>query len=97
MFRLDNKDDKEFNEYIKDYNLNNSLDKDTEVVYISSNKKYPKPLFNSDWKAQSVLYLESLRNTRLDGYFDGDLVLHFDEIESQFGTYTTKSGNIQKI
>ena len=97
MFRLDNKDDKEFNEYIRDNNLNNSLDKDTEVVYISSNKKYPKPLFNSDWKEQSVLYLESLKNTRLDGYFDGDLVLHFDEIESQFGSYTTKSGNIQKI
>ncbi len=97
MFRLDNKDDKEFNQYIKDKKLNNPLDKNTKVVYISSNKKYPKPLFVSDFKEETVLYLESVRNGRLDSYFEGDLIIHFDEVESQFGTYTTKNGNIQKI
>ena len=103
MFRLDNKTDKNFNQYIKDNNLNNSLAKDTEVVYISSNKKFPKPLFKSDWSLQSVLFLESFRNPRIDSYFTNkDLVVHFDEVESQIGSYGTyssrqMSGYIQKI
>ena len=103
MFRLDNKTDKDFNQYVKDNNLNNSLAKDTEVVYISSNKKFPKPVFKSDWSLQSVLYLESVRNPRLDSYFNNkDLIVHYDEVESQMGSYGTysnrqTSGHIQKI
>ena len=97
MFRLDNKTDKEFNQYIKDHNLNNSLAKDTQVVYISSSKKFPKPLFNSDWQMESVLFLESIRNTKLEHYLVSDLIIHYDEIESQFGTYTKGTGTIQKI
>ena len=103
MFRLDNKTDKNFNQYIKNNNLNNSLAKDTEVVYISSNKKFPKPLFKSNWSSQSVLFLESFRNPKLDTYFNNkDLVVHFDEVESQMGSYGNYSsrqisGYIQKI
>ena len=99
MFRLDNKTDKEFNNYIKDNKLNNPLAKDTEVVYISSNKKFPKPLFESDWQAESVLLLQSVRNPKLDPFFDRDLVIHFDEVESQMGSYRNMhmAGQIQKI
>ena len=97
MFRLDNKTDKEFNQYIKDHNLNNTLAKDTQVVYISSSKKFPKPIFNSDWQMESVLFLESIRNTKLEPYLVSDLIIHHDEVESQFGTYTKKTGTIQKI
>tara|TARA_B100001287_G_scaffold147237_1_gene123960 strand:- start:146 stop:1441 length:1296 start_codon:yes stop_codon:yes gene_type:complete len=99
MFRLDNKTDKEFNEYLKDNKLNNPLAKDTKVVYISSSKKFPKPLFESDWKAESVLLLESVRNPRLDPFFDRDLVIHYDEVESQMGSYRNMhiAGQIQKI
>jgi len=99
MFRLDNKTDKEFNDYIKDNKLNNPLAKDTEVVYISSNKKFPKPLFESDWRAESVLLLQSVRNPKLDPFFDRDLVIHFDEVESQMGSYRNMhmAGQIQKI
>ncbi|MBG09894.1 MAG: hypothetical protein CMD92_01865 [Gammaproteobacteria bacterium] len=99
MFRLDNKTDKEFNDYIKDNKLNNPLAKDTEVVYISSNKKFPKPLFESDWQAESVLLLQSVRNPKLDPFFDRDLVIHFDEVESQMGSYRNMhiAGQIQKI
>jgi len=45
MFRLSNETDKDrsFNLWIKENNLNNWLDKDTKVVYISSNK-VPKPV-----------------------------------------------------
>tara|TARA_B100000900_G_scaffold304052_1_gene262653 strand:+ start:985 stop:2283 length:1299 start_codon:yes stop_codon:yes gene_type:complete len=99
MFRLDNKTDENFNDYIKTNNLNNKLDKDTEVVYISSSKKFPKPLFESDWQPESVLLLESVRNPRLDPYFIRDLVIHFDEVESQIGSYRNNilPGSIQKI
>ena len=99
MFRLDNKTDKNFNEYLKTNKLNNPLAKDTEVVYISSSKKFPKPLFESDWQPESVLLLESVRNPRLDPYFIRDLVIHFDEVESQIGSYRNNilPGSIQKI
>lgn len=99
MFRLDNKTDKNFNEYLKTNKLNNPLAKDTEVVYISSSKKFPKPLFESDWRPESVLLLESVRNSRLDPYFDKDLVVHYDEVESQMGSYSSRNmpGYIQKI
>jgi hypothetical protein len=99
MFRLDNKTGGDFNDYIKANNLNNSLAKDTEVVYISSSKKFPKPLFESDWQPESVLLLESIRNPRLDPYFTRDLVVHYDEIESQMGSYRNNimPGSIQKI
>ena len=99
MFRLDNKTDKEFNEYLKDNKLNNPLAKDSKVVYISSSKKFPKPLFDSGWEAESVLLLESIRNPRLDPFFHKDLVIHFDEVESQMGSYRNMhiAGQIQKI
>lgn len=101
MFRLDNKNDKEFNEYIKENNLNNPLANDTKVVYISASKKFPKPLFKSDWSCESVLLLESIRNSRLDVYFDKDLIIHYDEVESQIGSWSgTKTDygrRLQKI
>ena len=99
MFRLDNKTGRNFNEYLKTNKLNNPLAKDTEVVYISSSKKFPKPLFESDWQPEAVLLLESVRNSRLDPYFNKDLVVHYDEVESQMGSYSSRNipGYIQKI
>ena len=58
--RLDNEYNSNFNQYIKDNNLNNSLDKSTKVVYIRSNK-IPKPLLKLNWNANSVLLLNSHR------------------------------------
>lgn len=45
LFRLDNQNGKEFNEYVKTQGLNNTLSDDTNFVFISS--KLPKPLIES--------------------------------------------------
>jgi hypothetical protein len=59
---------KEFNEYVKDNQLNNSLAKSTKIVYITS-KKMPKPLLTSDWEAEAVLVCDNTRAyTKVDKY-----------------------------
>jgi len=88
MFRKDNKDqiDKSFNLLIKQNNLNNSLAKNTKIVYISNNK-IPKPLLLSDWKPSAVLMYGSKRtNMKLDSYINEcDLVIHYDSDSTPFG------------
>lgn len=59
---------KEFNDYIKDNKLNNSLAKTTKVVYITS-KKIPKPLLTSGWEPEAVLIGDNTRSyTKVDKY-----------------------------
>ena len=70
------------NEYIKEQKLNNMVDKDTKVVYISS-IKLPKPLLQADWKASCGLSFDSSKLTfnNVTNYVDGfDLRITYDEI-----------------
>jgi hypothetical protein len=85
MFRLDNSTDAEFNNYIKNNNINSPLDKDTKVVYIS-NSKIPKPLVQSDWRPVAALLMSSFRFQAKTEIYVGelDLVIHYDENPSQF-------------
>ena len=43
--------------------------------------------------------IQTIRDPRLDPYFTRDLVVHYDEIESQMGSYRNNimPGSIQKI
>ena len=61
LFRLPNDDDGlDFNLYIKNNNLNVSLDKSVDIVYINiDSNKIPKPLIESKIKFQSSLTLDS--------------------------------------
>lgn len=84
LFRKDNdKVGKQFNEYIRNNNLNNTLDNNTKIVYISNNK-LPKPLLKSDWKASLVWSFESERtNAKIVDYLNEfDLVIHYDNNKS---------------
>jgi hypothetical protein len=87
MFRKDNKNeiDRNFNTFIKQKNLNNSLAKDSKIVYINNNK-IPKPLLVSDWKPSAVLMYGSRRtNMKLDSYVgECDLVIHYDSDSTPF-------------
>lgn len=80
LFRLDNKTNSEFNDYIKKHNLNSPLDNNTKIVYIS-NDNIPKPLLMSDWKPSVALMLSSSRShTRVNTYCEAlDLVIHYDK------------------
>ena len=60
LFRLDNAGpDELFNQYIKQNNMNVSLDNSPNVVYISKNSKFPKPLIQKKWQPSCMLVLES--------------------------------------
>lgn len=80
LFRLDNKTNSKFNDYIKKHNLNSPLDTNTKIVYIS-NDNVPKPLLMSDWNPAAALLLSSTRNHSRVGVFceDIDLIIHYDK------------------
>jgi hypothetical protein len=88
MFRLSNSSDSNFNDYIKNNNLNSKLDKNTKVVYINTNK-IPKPLITSECIPSTVLFTQSLRvNPKLDQYLKQfDLAIHYDNNVSQFARF----------
>lgn len=109
LFRLENDDDgREFNQYIKDHNLNNTLTDSTKVVFIKFNK-LPKPLLKSKWNPSSVLLVESHRlNSKVSSFIDTlDLIIHYDTEPSPFFKSKRKlsgppwhfppGGRIQKI
>lgn len=85
MFRLDNQNNSDFNDYIRQKEINNRLDNNTKIVYISNNN-VPKPLVMSDWRPSSALLLSSSRhNTKINTYIEElDLVIHYDSEPSQF-------------
>jgi hypothetical protein len=95
LFREENSspEGREFNNYVKQNYLNNSLAISSKIVYINNNK-LPKPLVQSEWQASAVLLLGSYRtNMKLDGYIStSDLVIHYDDQPSMFG-----QGFIEKI
>jgi hypothetical protein len=86
MFRLSNDEQgKDFNSYVKDYSLNNPLDKYTKIVYTDSNK-ISKPLVKSDWRPSAVLLMSSHRpNTKVMNFIESsDLIIHYDTEQSRF-------------
>lgn len=84
VFRLDNDGSEkiEFNQYIKDHNLNSPVDKSTKIVYnLYNNKGLPKPVYKAGWEPITVLYMTShLQRLSFDRV---DLKIHFDETSSQ--------------
>ena len=90
LFRLDNETNSDFNEYIKKYNLNSPLDKNTKIVYISNNK-VPKPLVKSDWQPEAMLLMSSIRLTGKIAPLSEqlDLVIHYDSNASQFTRFSS--------
>lgn len=97
LYRKDNTEDdnQEFNNYIKDNNLNNKLDSFPKIVYTTKNK-FPKTLLKSDWKPKAAVLFGSDRyfnNSKMTLYTkELDLVIHFDNDTSPFGR-----GSIEKI
>ena len=63
------------------YNLNNKVDNNTKIVYISNNK-VPKPLLQSDWFPNAAITTTSGKSygiQKLDSYLSTlDLVMHHD-------------------
>ena len=82
LFRLDNDTNKDFNDYIKNNGLNNTLDKNIKVVYIHNNKM-PKPLIKSDWQPKASVHLGyTYTHRRYLIENDTDLTIYYDEVQS---------------
>lgn len=93
LFRLDGDDS--FNQLIKNNNLNNWVDKNTKVVYISSTK-LPKLLLKTDWSPSVTVSFTSATDRTVDifVYNTCDLVIYREETYSPFRKHSRYYGKL---
>lgn len=96
LYRKDNSSPEniEFNDFIKDNNINNSLAQSSKIVYTNVNKM-SKTLLKSDWKPSAVILMDSVRQSGpMNAYIqDIDLVIHYDTDISTFSRSGLDRGN----
>ena len=88
LYRKDNDspDNKNFNQYIKQNNLNNYLGNTSKIVYTSQDKLV-KTLIKQDWQPKSALVFRCSRKSKIQTYLDElDLVIYYDTDVSPFLT-----------
>lgn len=88
LYRKDNDspDNKNFNQYIKQNNLNNSLGNTSKIVYTNQDKLV-KTLIKQDWQPKSALVFRCSRKSKIQTYLDElDLVIYYDTDVSPFLT-----------
>tara|TARA_Y100000385_G_scaffold284317_1_gene342150 strand:- start:62 stop:1297 length:1236 start_codon:yes stop_codon:yes gene_type:complete len=86
LYRKDNdsQDNKDFNQYIKQNSLNNSLGNMSKLVYTKQDKLI-KTLMKSDWRPKSAIVFKCSRNNKLQTFLDElDLVMYYDTDVSPF-------------
>jgi len=93
LFRLDSKTGNEaiqFNQYVKGQGLNNSVDKNTKIVYISNNK-IPKPLLKGGWVPKGIFTIGSKKiSHNIEAYVaNQNLIIQYDEDTSPHYSYGT--------
>lgn len=88
LFRLSSDTGQSFNQYIKENNLNNWVDNNTKIVYIS-NTKLPKLLVTGSWKPIAALAFDSYPLKFIDAYIQSncDLIIYRDDRMSPFKKY----------
>ena len=88
LYRKDNdtQDNKYFNQYIKQNNLNNSLGNSSKIVYTTQDKLI-KTLIKQDWHPKSALVFGCSRKSKIQTYLNElDLVMYYDTDVSPFLT-----------
>lgn len=85
-FRLDNADNKEFNEKIANLKFNNYLDETVDIVGLSS-KQLPKFIIKSGWMPNSVIYFSSaFKGSKIHTYCNAvDLVICYNNTKPVHG------------
>jgi hypothetical protein len=94
LFRVDNSENYNLNNFIHDNKINNWLDTSTKIVYINKNK-LPKLLLRSNWQPMATLALSSYRaNSHVTTYIKDvcDLIIYHDKSMSIIGN-KRKYGN----
>ena len=90
MFRLDNKTNGEFNQFIRDKGLNNSIDDNTQIVIVNR-KKITKPIIKSNWQPVCMLTFGQSRGygNIFSSYCEQfDLKLYYTKEDSIISQYT---------
>ena len=92
LFRLEDSSSS-FNQLVKDRRLNNWVDKQTKIVYISADK-LPKVLLNADWTPITVYSYYSRHSSTVESYVKNkcDLVVYREEDVSPFRRYSSYYG-----
>lgn len=87
--------DTEFNQFVKDKNLNNWVDNNTKIVYINTNK-LPKVMLTSNFKPITCFMFGSTANRYVDTYIQDhcDLIIYRDTEMSPMRKYSTYYGNL---
>lgn len=95
LFRLDNTsiEGKNFNVFVQEANLNNSVAENTKIVYISRSN-IPKPLIKQNWFPNAVVLCDSFRLTDKVNKFtlSSDLIIHYDNQPSAMFKYNRTNG-----
>jgi len=99
MFRLDNAENHDVNEWIRDNHLDNPLDSNKKIVY-TVDSRVPKPILNSEWEPRAVLsfshssLLVSVKKI-LNFYSDSDLIIYYED--SQGSIISQDSVKMERI
>ena len=82
-----------FNHLVKDRKLNNWVDNNTKVVYISKDK-LPKLLVKDNWKPSAAFCYNSATDRFVNNYmtFNCDLIVYREEVMSQIRRYSRYYG-----
>ena len=93
MFRLDNNQNSDFNQFVKDKKLNNIVDKNTKVVYIN---KVNKVVIRSGWNPIAAFAYSSSIDRVLDAYLADlcDLIVFREENISPMRRYSRYYGKL---
>lgn len=99
MFRLDNAENHDVNEWIRDNGINNPLDVHKKIVY-TVDSRVPKPILNSEWEPRAVLsfshssLLVSVKKI-LNFYSHSDLIIYYED--SQGSIISQDSVKMERI
>ena len=92
----DSLENKEFNQYIKDHNINLPLANNSKIVYTNVNKM-SKTLLKSNWRPSAAILMGSVRHTKMTPFLNElDLVIHYDTDISPFANYGSNN-SIEKL
>jgi|TARA_R110002153_G_scaffold266152_1_gene429250 hypothetical protein len=98
LYRKENTtfENKEFNQYIKDHNINLPLAKTSKIVYTNVNKM-SKTLIKSNWMPSAAILMGSVRHTKISPFLtELDLVIHYDTDISPFAKFGS-TNSIEKL
>lgn len=87
MFRLSNHSPygAEFNNYLKEININSPIDKSKKIVYINNRMKINKPLLKSGWQHDCFLSVGNSPYSTLKDYANSaGLNIYYDSAKNKF-------------